>query len=126
MSSRYSSSRDVTSPQYEEMGDEYHTKSGDWVDQKYVQDAGYDPDTLFASVEIPWRLKQIALHRAQELYAQDSQQTRNTEYWMNQERIHSQERWRLEREWDNRMLLRGNVNYETPNSGGMSGSRARV
>lgn len=121
---RYTSETDVEIKNYLPMGPEYHTRAKDYVDNLFVKAAGYDPDTVWSTAsQIPWLLKQIALERAMELYAQDQ---RPDEFWTAQLEIRRMERMKYERNFDKRMILNGNINYENGDSGGRTARAFRV
>lgn len=125
---RYSSALDTEfDVHYKTMGEEYHDRAADYVDNIMVKQAGYDPDSVFAAdgSDIPWTLKQIAIYRAKELFAQTKTESEG-DFWDQQYEKARRERIHLERSFDKRQIIIGSIDYETGDSGGSGRRNFRV
>ena len=124
--SRYATALDVAeNPHFANMGDEWHDKAEEYVDNVFVKAAGYSPDAVITTGSPPWLLKQIAIYRAMELYSQASTNDED-DFWANQARMAMQERRRFEKRFDRRVLVMGDTEYSDGEAGGASAERMRV
>ena len=124
MSSRYSEPMDVKSDRFAKMSQDWHDQAGDHVDNLYVKAYGIsDLDTHFTTYAVPWVLKQIALHTAQMMYAEDNSRADDDEW---DRRAKDQSRWvkKYDGAFTPRMLYLGNTDTETPDA--HSGPSARM
>ncbi len=113
----YATIASVEDPVYTNMGIEFVERGNSYVDDMIIRRRGLDPAVEFPDgTTMPPILKNIAVHRAQEMFCQ-SLIRRDGDVWALREETQRRERIRFEKRFDMRDVDTSNIDYTNKRDG---------